>query len=44
MAYATLVRGVTCFKNLVKQLGFMNNIVCKITPGGGKAICIPWPI
>ena len=22
----------------------MNNIVCKITPGGDKAICIPWPI
>ena len=21
----------------------MNNIICKITPGGGKAICIPWP-
>ena len=44
MAYATLVRGVTCFKKTCKTLGYMNNIVCKITPGGGKAICIPWPI
>ena len=44
MAYATLVRGVTCFKKTCKTLGYMNNIVCKITPGGGKTICIPWPI
>ena len=44
MAYATLVRGVTCFKKTCKPFGYMNNIVCKITPGGGKAIYIPWPI
>ena len=44
MAYATLVRGITCFKKTCKTLGYMNNIVCKIIPGGGKAICIPWPI
>ena len=41
MAYATLFRGRTCFKKLVSHL---NNIVCKITPGVGKAMCIPWPI
>ena len=32
------------FQFTCKTLGYMNNIVCKITPGGGKAICIPWPI
>ena len=32
------------FKKTCKTLGYMNNIVCKITPGGGNAICIPWPI
>ena len=32
------------FQKTCKTLGYMNNIVCKITPGGGKAICIPWPI
>ena len=32
------------FQKTCKTLGYMNNIVCKITPGEGKAICIPWPI
>ena len=32
------------FQKTCKTFGYMNNIVCKITPGGGKAICIPWPI
>ena len=32
------------FQKTCKTLGYMNNIVCKITPGGSKAICIPWPI
>ena len=32
------------FQKTCKTLGYMKNIVCKITPGGGKAICIPWPI
>ena len=32
------------FQKTCKTLGYMNNIVCKITPGGGKAICIPRPI
>ena len=32
------------FQKTCKTLGYMNNIVCKITPSGGKAICIPWPI
>ena len=32
------------FQKTCKTLGYMNNIVCKITPGGGKAICIPWSI
>ena len=31
------------FQKTCKTLGYMNNIVCKITPGGGKTICIPWP-
>ena len=44
MAYATLVRGVTYFKKKCKTFGYMNNIVCKITLGRDKAICIPWPI
>ena len=43
MAYATLVRGVTYFKKTCKTFSYMNNIVCKITPGRDKAICIPWP-
>ena len=35
----------TCQKGNIfqKTSGFMNNIISKITPGGGKAICIPWP-
>ena len=32
------------FQKTCKTLGYINNIVCKITPGGGKAICIQWPI
>ena len=43
MAYATLVRGSNIFQKTCKTFGYMNNIVCKITPGRDKAICIPWP-
>ena len=35
---------VNMFQKTCKTLGYMNNIVCKMTPGGGKAICIPCPI
>ena len=31
------------FQKTYKTFGYMNNIVCKITPERDKAICIPWP-
>ena len=38
----TCLRG-NIFQKTYKTFGYMNSIVCKITPGRDKAICIPWP-
>ena len=38
----TSLRG-NIFQKTFKTFGYMNSMVCKITPGRDKAICILWP-